>query len=94
MLNDAGDKENTATRKWLECWLQSLSPGGNVSPLNDDIKTSKSEASDSSPAVDYKPKAANKRGRDEVGQLLLVLTEKCGMRKGLQPSYFKEFIWQ
>jgi len=59
-----------------------------------DIKTSKSEASDSSPAVDYKPKAANKRGRDEVGQLLLVLTEKCGMRKGLQPSYFKEFIWQ
>lgn len=59
-----------------------------------DIKTSMPEASGSSLAVDYQPKAANEKGRDEVGQLLLALTEKCAMKKGLQPSYFKEFIWQ
>lgn len=59
-----------------------------------DIKTSMPEASGSSLAADYQPKAANEKGRDEVGQLLLALTEKCAMKKGLQPSYFKEFIWQ
>lgn len=56
-----------------------------------DMKALKSEASGSSLAVDYQPKAANKRDRDEVGQLLFLHTEKCSMKKGLWPSYIQIF---